>query len=37
MKTLVEMKKGGTFDSALEAMAPQFGEWERIETLPDSQ
>tara|TARA_Y100001980_G_C14554466_1_gene341211 strand:- start:3936 stop:4664 length:729 start_codon:yes stop_codon:yes gene_type:complete len=26
MKTLVEMKKGGTFDSALEAMAPQFGE-----------
>ena len=26
MKTLVDMKKGGTFDSAMEAMAPKLDE-----------
>ena len=29
MKTLVEMKKGGTFDSALEAFAPNVDKWKK--------
>ena len=29
MKTLVEMKKGGTFDSAMEAFAPKADKWKK--------